>query len=345
MNRKTHIYLYSLIILFFASCSSQKNDETKNIFPDVLKYLEKHDDYLNSSNFPQVLPLAKLMEKLDEKTLIIDIRKPDDFNQGHINGSIRVDYTNLIDFFETKIEPNSFTKIVLVCYSGESAGYATALLQILGYQNVYTLRFGSSAYTKKFAEDKWLKNISSDFQDKIVLDKSPIGKKTNFPIIKSNQKPYEYLRSKSKELLQTPFSKHKLSAKELFENPDKYYIISYWSPEMYEKGHIPGSIQYTPKSSLHSSKLLNTLPTNKPIVVYCNNGHQSAFIAAYLHLLGYDARSLAYGASSFMQDNIVKTGKAFTENEILEIELKSTVSSEQNNTKIEIKTKKAAGGC
>jgi rhodanese-related sulfurtransferase len=345
MKNKTHISIIAVLIFIISSCSNTKSPETKDNFSDVAKYLETHGDFINSQKFPNVLPLAKLMETKDEKTLIVDIRKADDYNLGHISGSIRIDYSNLIQYFEEKIDPNSFTKIVIVCYSGESATYATALLQILGYTNVYALRFGSSAFSKKFAEDKWTKNISNDYIDKITTDETPIGQTTKYPTIETDLSAYEYLRSKSKELLQTPFSTHKVSAKELFENPDKYYIISYYPVETHQKGHIPGSIQYTPKQSLNSKQLLNTLPTNKPIVTYCNNGHQSAAIAAYLHLLGYDARSLAYGASSFMQDNIVKTGKAFTENEILEIELNSTHSSGQNNTKIEIKTKKAAGGC
>lgn len=345
MKNKTHISIIAVVIFIISSCSNTKNPETKDIFSDVAKYLETHGDYINSQTFPNVLPLAKLLETKDEKTLIVDIRKADDFNLGHIVGSVRVDYSNLIDFFEEKIDPNSFTKIVIVCYSGESATYATTLLQILGYTNVSALRFGSSSFSKRCAEDKWLKNISNDYITQITTDETPVGTITKYPTIETDLNAYDYLRSKAKELLQTPFSTHKVSAKELFENPNKYYIISYYPLEMHQKGHIPGSIQYTPKQSLNTKQMLNTLPTNKPIVTYCNNGHQSAAIAAYLHLLGYDARSLAYGASSFMQDNILKTGRAFTENEILEIEIKSAVSSEQNNTKIEIKTKKAAGGC
>ncbi len=69
-------------------------------------------------------------------------------------------------------------------------------------------------------------------------------------------------------------------------------------------------MQYTPKESLKLSADLKSLPTDKPIVVYCYTGQTSAYVAAYLRLLGYDARSLMFGANSMMYDIMVS--KAMT---------------------------------
>ncbi len=49
---------------------------------------------------------------------------------------------------------------------------------------------------------------------------------------------------------------------------------------------------------------LKTLPTDKTIVVYCYTGQTSANMAAYLQVLGYDAKSLLFGASGMFLDLI-----------------------------------------
>ena len=42
------------------------------------------------------------------------------------------------------------------------------------------------------------------------------------------------------------------------------------------------------------------LPEDIKIAVYSDIGHESSFIAAFLRILGYDAKSVKYGANSFM---------------------------------------------
>ena len=59
-----------------------------------------------------------------------------------------------------------------------------------------------------------------------------------------------------------------------------------------DPGHIPGAIQYTPKESLMLEEDLKTLPIDKQIVVYEYAGMTSAFVVAYLRVLGYDAKSI-----------------------------------------------------
>jgi rhodanese-related sulfurtransferase len=47
---------------------------------------------------------------------------------------------------------------------------------------------------------------------------------------------------------------------------------------------------------------LTTLPTDKTIVVYCYTGQTSAYVTSYLKTLGYDAKSLVFGANSMIHD-------------------------------------------
>jgi rhodanese-related sulfurtransferase len=56
-------------------------------------------------------------------------------------------------------------------------------------------------------------------------------------------------------------------------------------------------MQYTPKADLKMSTFLKTLSTEKPVVVYCYTGQTSSHVAAFLRVVGYDAKSLLYGAN------------------------------------------------
>ena len=50
---------------------------------------------------------------------------------------------------------------------------------------------------------------------------------------------------------------------------------------------------------------MSTIPKDKEVVVYCETGHNSGFVTAYLRLFGYNAHTLSYGNNSFMDDKMV----------------------------------------
>jgi rhodanese-related sulfurtransferase len=73
-----------------------------------------------------------------------------------------------------------------------------------------------------------------------------------------------------------------------------------------DPGHINGAILYDPATQpFKSANDLKTLPTNKTTVFYCFTGQTSSYFAAYLRMLGYDVRSLLYGANSMIYDLMV----------------------------------------
>ncbi len=56
----------------------------------------------------------------------------------------------------------------------------------------------------------------------------------------------------------------------------------------------------SPEYDFSSDRLLFTLPPDKEIIIYSYNGQRSAYITAYLNLLGYDAKFVKFGAHSMM---------------------------------------------
>ena len=83
------------------------------------------------------------------------------------------------------------------------------------------------------------------------------------------------------------------------------YIIDLRAAADFASGYIAGSINVTPKDLFTAAELAK-LPKNKPIVVACYSGQNSAQAVAPLRMLGYDAYSLLYGVSAWGYNDKVK---------------------------------------
>ena len=103
-----------------------------------------------------------------------------------------------------------------------------------------------------------------------------------------------------------------IDASDVFSNPRKYYIINLDRKDKYEDGHLPGSVLYKPEATLGYTDEMASIPDDKPVVVYCATGHNSAFATAYLRLFGYDAHTLRYGNNGFMYNKMVKQRTALS---------------------------------
>ncbi len=268
----------------------------------LMEYIKNTGDYINTLGVPNMVSAEDVNENLSDY-FVIDTRLHDDYVEGHINGAVNVKMNNLINYFEKNIVPAIYDKIVLVCYSGQSSSYATSILRLLGYNNVYAMKYGMGSWNRTF--DDWSKNISNKYANALETKNNPKGRKYNLPEIKTGKQcGAEILKERAKEALNIPFYKLIVKADKAFADSN-FYIINYWPKDKYLKGHIPGAIQYTPKHDLSDTTFLNTLPTDKNILVYCFTGQNAAFTIAYLRLLGYKAFTLGFGANSFMHDVLV----------------------------------------
>ena len=71
------------------------------------------------------------------------------------------------------------------------------------------------------------------------------------------------------------------------------------------RGHLPSAVQYLPMIDLRSTNNLQTIPTNKTVAIYDVNGQVSAKIVAYLRVLGYDAKSILFGANTLFYSRVM----------------------------------------
>jgi hypothetical protein len=99
-----------------------------------------------------------------------------------------------------------------------------------------------------------------------------------------------------------------------------FYIVCYGIYPFYFQngfdplsvGHFPNAVSFIPEKSLRSSDNLQLLPDARRIVVYSYSGQESAFVVAYLRALGYDAKTLLYGANKLFYSFMIDKQSAYS---------------------------------
>lgn len=370
---KKTVYILSILIfsVFFLNIGCSSDNPKRNIIQEPVKeikenealiqFLEQSGNLINNKRIPTLISAENVRANL-KKYLVIDVRRHYDYIVGHINGAINVAPADLISYMKKNVAAGTYDKIVMVCYAGHRASFSAMMLQMLGYSNVYSMKWGMSSWDKNTADKKWLKRISDKYSSQLKKTNNPKLPKTQLPDIKTGKTlGYDILEARADTVLKK--LKFEIGVDKIMENPDDYYIINYWPKYNYGKGHLPGAVQYDPKESLTTNKDLLTLPTDKTIVVYDYTGQHASFVAAYLQVLGYDAYALTYGANSFMHSKLttLNIGHAFNKNQIKnypmvrgELPSVKTVGSasdnvEEDNTPVPLIKKKVKkeeeGGC
>jgi len=367
------IFSTLLSLLIFSSCTNSYSpgEGLKTVPEDtitvpeteaLLRFINNSGDYINSKAAPSLVSAANVNDNLGAY-LILDIRTKEAYIAGHINGAINKDMSEVIDYLSEEVAASVYDKLVIVCSNGQASAYATSVLRLIGYSNAYSMSYGMSSWNKSL--DHWSPKLSSAYISKLEQKTNPVEGMHPYPELSTGKRcGAEIIQARGRTLLNTPFRKLKISADRVFKEYNDFYIINIWNKEGYDVGHIPGAYQYTPRKDINSNTLLNTIPSDKKILVYGYTGQSSAFMVAYLRLLGYNAFTLPYGANSFMYSTLkLRNWYAFdTKNKINDFllvkganpsdqTLKKKINSTQQRKKeakkpiIKRKKKEVEGGC
>jgi rhodanese-related sulfurtransferase len=313
------LYLFIAASIMFVNVGCSSDDETPVTPPvtivesDVLvQYLEANGDFINTSA-PAMITATDVNALLNDPTVtILDIRSAADFATGHIQGAVNVTVADIINYYQTN-NLSAKSKVVIACYTGQTAGFATTMLRLLGYNNVVDLKWGMCSWSEP---GRWNSKVLEGQTNPITKEMTANAKSAagNLPTLSTGKTTgAEILASRLATLGTEGFGTATIDRTTLYQNLSNYYIINYWPVADYDMGHIAGAIQYTPKADIKLSTFLKTLPTNKTIVVYCYTGQTSAHMAAYLKALGYDAKTLLFGANNLFYDTMPGTKWVDTE--------------------------------
>ena len=227
--------------------------------------------------------------------VVFDIRSAADFALGHIKGSVNVALANIVT--EAQAINNNDAKILVVCYSGQTAGRAVMALRLSGFPNAKVSKFGFSGWSANSAFDKW----SSKISDQAVGNANWVS--TASPALPVNALPTwtttstdgaTILAEKINEML--AITSWSAGGADVLAAPADFSIYNFWTTEEYTTfGHFAGAFQYKPISL--AGDIVSALNAENNNLVYCFTGQTSSFIVAWLNVLGYNAKSIGYGVN------------------------------------------------
>jgi rhodanese-related sulfurtransferase len=318
MKMKNLLLLAFLAVFALVSCNKDDDDDPQpeiNESEVLVKYLESTNsplgkDYVNT-DMPSIIAATEV-KTLNEtgQVYIMDIRSATDFAAGHIENAVNVELKDIITHIKG-VNLANYTKVAVVCYTGQTAGFATSILRLMGYDKAFSMKWGMCSWHTDFAS-RWNNAVANGnaYAAQFVTTATAKGPKGDLPELNTGKTTgQEILEARVDALLTEGFSPATVTNATVFGALTSYYIVNYWPQNHYDNpGHIPGAMQYTPKETIKLAADLKTLPTDKPVVVYCYTGQTSAFMAAYLRLLGYDAKSLLFGANGMIYDNMTTAG-------------------------------------
>lgn len=226
---------------------------------------------------------------------IIDLRTAADFAAGHITNAVNVEFKNIL----TEVSKAAGKPILVVCYSGQTATYASTLLRLYGYPDASSLKWGMSGWNTTF--DKWTancKDLKTDANWNMdVVTSTTFGTPKLTTGLTTGS---EILKKRVEDIVAAGFKS--IAPAVVLANPDNYYINTYISAAHYAGfGHIKGAFRINPL--LITDGTISNLDPSKKIVTICYTGLVSGSITAWLNVLGYDAYSLLWGLNGTTYTN------------------------------------------
>jgi len=104
---KSTVALFSFAMVFTVACYSATTETGDSITPEVLSAIE-------------------------HEALIVDVRTPEEFANGHYPGAINIPHETILDVLN-QLGVTADTSVILYCRSGNRSGQAEQVLQEKGF--------------------------------------------------------------------------------------------------------------------------------------------------------------------------------------------------------------------
>lgn len=301
---------YFMLVLFASAVMltgcSDDDDDNNPTTPTTTTY-DLLKDYLINNNMDVddvidawIVDAEVIFTAGVENYHIIDIRKETDYNNGHIEGAVNATLGGILDAADGATKP-----IIVVCYTGQSAGHAVMALRLSGHSDAKVLKWGMSSWNEATA-GSWQNSTGDAAIGNANWVAAPGDIKANgefaLPTIQSNSEDgATILAERVAYMLGEGF--HAASNADVLATPDNYFINNYWAlTDVEHYGNIAGAYRISP-FTLEANNDVN-LDASKPVVTYCWTGQTSSMMTAYLTVLGYDAYSLTFGANGMIFSNL-----------------------------------------
>jgi rhodanese-related sulfurtransferase len=236
------------------------------------------------------------------KYYIIDIRSSTDFANGHIQGAKNVAFGDILTD-----APNAGGKpILVVCYTGQTACFATSLLRMYNpdYNDTQALKWGMSGWNSATA-DPWNNAIGNpaDGNANWIFSGAPSTTVFSDPTLSSfSTDGSEILKDRVEEIVAGGFKG--VEGIDVLTTPSNYFINNFCpSTDYLGFGHIDGAFNINPLLLADNSYQNLDPGSGAKVVTYCYTGQTSAVLTAWLRVLGYDAYSLKFGVNGLFNSS------------------------------------------
>jgi rhodanese-related sulfurtransferase len=289
----------ALTLAVFSGCSSDDDDDGGNdpVVTEFQTLVDYTDDNAVDWNAGWIQAASYVNDNLADLH-VLDLRASTDFADGHIPGAVNVTLDNLLD----NAGNNGGKTIALICYTGQTAAFATMALRMADY-DAFSMKFGMSAWNDALS-GSWDNSVSDAFATAFVADESAaLPEFTTAPTINTGMTDAgDILAAQVEDVLGSGYKG--VTAVNLFDTLDDYAVYNYWSNADYiGHGHIPGALQLDP-GTLTSDENLTAMDPDGMNAIYCWTGQTGSLTAFYLNVLGYDTYNVKFGANAMIHSDL-----------------------------------------
>ena len=301
--KRTLIWIAILPLVLVISCKDNDPAPADDNFAQMTEYMAANGmdlgDVLTSWITPA--PAEADLQNFLDTYYIMDIRSADSYNAGHIEGAVNSSLGTIVADAANATKP-----ILVVCYTGQSASHATVALRLSGHNDAKVLKWGMSGWRADLA-GSWLGN-TGDNGNIAIGNSNWVTSSTADPqtfdaptFTTTSTDPAEMLAERVEYMTSTGFQG--IASADVLASPSDYFINNFWDQASVDKyGHIANAYRINPLT-IANGEVKNLDPT-KTIVTYCWTGQTSSMITAYLTVLGYNAKSLKFGANSMIYNDL-----------------------------------------
>ena len=93
------------------------------------------------SDIVSLISPQELKDKLGEDIQLIDVRTPQEFAEGHLDGAVMIDYFDA-EFMNKMSKLDKSKDLYIYCRSGNRSGKASRKLESMGFPKVFDLKGG-----------------------------------------------------------------------------------------------------------------------------------------------------------------------------------------------------------
>ena len=304
--RKLKLYVFILAISAFILTSCKKDMpvvEAVDHYAVMTQYMTDNSLDLSDLLSGWVIPAASVVDLADDFSVpdyyVFDLRSAESFAAGHINGATNITLAGVVSAAAGKTDK----PILVVCYTGQTAGHAVVALRLSGHTNAVVLKWGMAGWREDLSSS-WVSN-TGDLgvgHPNWVTTASPATSTFAAPSWTSTANDGAGILAERVDamlaggLVGVPTTT-------ILNNPALYQIFNFWPETDYlTDGHFAGAYQY--QNINLSDNGVSAINPETESVVYCYTGQTSSMITAWLNVLGYDVLSGKFGANGVIHSGM-----------------------------------------